>query len=43
LIFSGEKRLLNFNKQELIASDKVRRIFHTGGWFGRVKKASEIE
>ena len=27
---SGEERLLKMNKQQLIASPEVRRIFHTG-------------
>ena len=35
---SGEKRLLKMNKQELIASDEVKRIFHRGDWYGRVKQ-----
>ncbi len=40
---SGERRLLKMNKQQLIASDEVRRIFHTGEWYRRVKEALDIE
>lgn len=35
---SGEERLLRRNKQEHIASDEAKRVFHTGDWYGRVKK-----
>jgi hypothetical protein len=35
---SGEERLLKMNKQQLIASGKAKRIFHTGDWYGRVKR-----
>jgi hypothetical protein len=39
---SAEERLLMMNKQELIASDEVRRIFHTKNWYPRVREALEI-
>jgi len=35
---SGEKRLLQMNKQELIASSEAKRIFHSGDWYQRVKQ-----
>lgn len=35
---SGEERLLRRNKQEHIASDEAKRIFHTGDWYERVKR-----
>jgi hypothetical protein len=35
---NGADRLLEMNKQELIASDKAERIFHTGPWYERLKK-----
>ena len=43
VLSSGEDRLLTMNKQELRDSDEVRRIFHTKGWYRRVKEALEIE
>ena len=39
---SAEERLLKMNKQELIASDEVGRIFHTKNWYARVREALEI-
>ena len=35
---SGEERLLRRTKQEHISSDEAKRIFHTGDWYGKVKK-----
>jgi hypothetical protein len=40
---SGGERLLKMEKQELIASDEVKRIFHSGDWYRRVKKELGIE
>ena len=40
---SGEDRLLKMNKQELIASDEVKKIIHVGDWYRRVKQALELE
>ena len=40
---SGERRLLEKNKQELIASPEAKRIFHTGDWYSRLKKELGIE
>lgn len=40
---SDDPRLLNMNKQELIASPEAKRIFHTGDWYSRLKKAIGIE
>lgn len=40
---SSEEHLLKMNKQELIASDEVKRIFHSGtDWFRRVKQALDV-
>lgn len=39
---SGEERLLKMDKQELIASNEVKRIFHTGDWYVRLKRELEI-
>lgn len=39
---SAEERLLKMNKQELIASDEAKRIFHVGDWYRRVKEALDI-
>lgn len=43
LLDSGDDRLLAMNKQQLRESGKVKRIFHTGEWYRRVKQALEIE
>ena len=40
---SPEERLLKMDKQELIASDEVKRLFHSGDWYRRVREALEIE
>jgi hypothetical protein len=40
---SGAERLLKMNKQQLIASDEAKRIFHIGDWYRRVKQVLEIE
>jgi hypothetical protein len=40
---SGEERLLKMNKQEIIASDETKIIFHTGDWYERVKEALDIQ
>jgi hypothetical protein len=40
---SGERRLLEMNKQELIASDEAKRIIHTGDWYVSVKRELGIE
>lgn len=40
---SSEERLLKMKKPQLRASGEARRIFHTEGWFQRVKKALDIE
>ena len=40
---SGEERLLAMNKQELIASDEAKRIFHTKNWYQRVKQELAIK
>ena len=39
ILDSGDERLLGMDKQELIASDEVKRIYHTDGWYERVKRA----
>jgi hypothetical protein len=38
ILNSGEERLLKMDKQELIASSEVKRIFHVGDWYRRVKQ-----
>lgn len=40
---SAEERLLQMNKQQLRASDEVKRIFHTKNWYRRVKQDLGIE
>jgi hypothetical protein len=40
---SAEERLLQMNKQQLRASDEVKRIFHTKNWYRRVKQDLRIE
>ncbi len=39
---SGEERLLKMKKPELIASDEVERIFHSGDWYRRVREALDL-
>jgi hypothetical protein len=35
---SGEERLLKMNKRQLRESGEAKRAFHTGDWYGRVKR-----
>lgn len=40
---SGEERLLKMNKQELNASNEVKKIVHTGDWYRRLKEELGID
>jgi hypothetical protein len=43
LFHSGEDRLLAMNKRQLRESGEVKRIFHTGDWYRRLKDELGIE
>lgn len=43
ILDSGDERLLRMKKQDLMASDEARRIYHTDGWYERVRKELGLE